>query len=210
MTDEPGLIMNEQKSNALLARGAWTVAHVERLEHLCAVSPKRQGPIDLSGVTALDTVGAWLFEKLARGGAAGTSESVFVGASASYASLLREVHELNRAGLTEGRQEHPLIDRLKKIAQDLVADSAAFLRMLGAVSIALGRVLRQPRAFRLTSTVYQLGRVGWQAIPIMALITFLIGAIIAQQGIFHFRKFGADSSMWWIWLAFWCCAKSGC
>lgn len=66
MTDEPGLIMNEQKSNALLARGAWTVAHVERLEHLCAVSPKRQGPIDLSGVTALDTVGAWLFEKLAR------------------------------------------------------------------------------------------------------------------------------------------------
>jgi phospholipid/cholesterol/gamma-HCH transport system permease protein len=40
---------------------------------------------------------------------------------------------------------------------------------------------------------YQLYRVGWQAIPIVVLITFLIGAIIAQQGIFHFRKFGADS-----------------
>lgn len=65
--------------------------------------------------------------------------------------------------------------------------------MLGAVSVALGGVLRQPKSFRLTSTVYQLGRVGWQAIPIMALITFLIGAIIAQQGIFHFRKFGAES-----------------
>jgi phospholipid/cholesterol/gamma-HCH transport system permease protein len=38
----------------------------------------------------------------------------------------------------------------------------------------------------------QLYRVGWQAIPIVVLITFLIGAIIAQQGIFHFRKFGAD------------------
>jgi phospholipid/cholesterol/gamma-HCH transport system permease protein len=65
--------------------------------------------------------------------------------------------------------------------------------MLGAISLALGGVLRRPGSFRLTSTVYQLGRVGWQAIPIMALITFLIGAIIAQQGIFHFRKFGADS-----------------
>ena len=65
--------------------------------------------------------------------------------------------------------------------------------MLGAISIAVGSVLRQPRSFRLTSTVYQMGRVGWQAIPIMALITFLIGAIIAQQGIFHFRKLGADS-----------------
>jgi phospholipid/cholesterol/gamma-HCH transport system permease protein len=35
--------------------------------------------------------------------------------------------------------------------------------------------------------------VGWQAIPIIFLITFLIGCIIAQQGIFHFRKFGADA-----------------
>ena len=53
--------------------------------------------------------------------------------------------------------------------------------------------MRRPRSLRLTSLVYQLYRVGWQAIPIVVLITFLIGAIIAQQGIFHFRKFGADS-----------------
>ncbi len=35
-------------------------------------------------------------------------------------------------------------------------------------------------------------QVCWRAVPIMVLITFLIGCIIAQQGIFHFRKFGAD------------------
>jgi len=40
--------------------------------------------------------------------------------------------------------------------------------------------------------VHQLDRVGWQAVPIVALITLLIGGIIAQQGFFHFRKFGAD------------------
>ena len=65
--------------------------------------------------------------------------------------------------------------------------------MLGALFLALFGVLRRPRSLRLTSLVYQLYRVGWQAIPIMVLITFLIGAIIAQQGFFHFRKFGADS-----------------
>ena len=68
-----------------------------------------------------------------------------------------------------------------------------FLQMLGALCVALLGVLRRPRSLRLTSLIYQLYRVGWQAIPIMVLITFLIGAIIAQQGIFHFRKFGADS-----------------
>jgi phospholipid/cholesterol/gamma-HCH transport system permease protein len=40
--------------------------------------------------------------------------------------------------------------------------------------------------------IYHLDRVGWRAVPIVLLITFLIGCIIAQQGLFHFRKFGAD------------------
>jgi phospholipid/cholesterol/gamma-HCH transport system permease protein len=40
--------------------------------------------------------------------------------------------------------------------------------------------------------VHHLDRVAWQAVPIVLLITFLIGGIIAQQGFFHFRKFGAD------------------
>jgi phospholipid/cholesterol/gamma-HCH transport system permease protein len=40
--------------------------------------------------------------------------------------------------------------------------------------------------------VNHLERVGWLAVPIIVLITFLIGSILAQQGIFHFRKFGAD------------------
>ena len=72
-------------------------------------------------------------------------------------------------------------------------DVTAFLQMLGSLCIAILGVLRRPRSLRLTSLTYQLYRVGWQAIPIVVLITFLIGAIIAQQGIFHFRKFGADS-----------------
>jgi phospholipid/cholesterol/gamma-HCH transport system permease protein len=65
--------------------------------------------------------------------------------------------------------------------------------MLGALFIAVIGVLRRPRSLRLTSLVYQLYRIGWQAIPIVVLITFLIGAIIAQQGFFHFRRFGAES-----------------
>ena len=49
-----------------------------------------------------------------------------------------------------------------------------------------------PRRFRWTSIVHQLDRVGVRSVPIIVLITLLIGAIIAQQGFFHFRQFGAD------------------
>jgi phospholipid/cholesterol/gamma-HCH transport system permease protein len=64
--------------------------------------------------------------------------------------------------------------------------------MLGALAVALLRVVAKPRNFRFTSLVHQLDNVGWRAVPIILLITFLIGCIIAQQGIFHFGKFGAD------------------
>jgi len=194
VTEMPSLIATEHGPCALAAQGPWTLAHVELMERLCDDAPRgRSGPIDVSGVTALDTVGAWLFEKLARRGPAGAPEPAFVGASAAYSGLLREVHELNRGGQGGARRQQSWMDALARMARDLGNDSLAFLHMLGAVSAALLGVLRHPSSFRLTSTVYQLGRVGWQAIPIMALITFLIGAIIAQQGIFHFRKFGADS-----------------
>src|SRR6202007_2134522 len=49
-----------------------------------------------------------------------------------------------------------------------------------------------PGSLRLTSLVNQIDRVGWRAVPIILMITFLIGGILAQQGLFHFRQFGAD------------------
>jgi len=194
LSDQPNLTVTGDGAGALLARGAWTVANVELLERLCDDAAREKiGPIDLSHVTALDTVGAWLFEKLVRRNATQSSETRLVGVPDSYAGLLAEVRQLNRREPSGKRNEDSFVNYLARHARDLGADGIAFLHMLGAVSIALLDVLRRPRSFRLTSTVYQLGRVGWQAIPIMALITFLIGAIIAQQGIFHFRKFGAES-----------------
>ncbi len=64
--------------------------------------------------------------------------------------------------------------------------------MFGAVMVAAGRAIVRPRFSRLTSIVHHLDRVGWQAIGIILLITFLIGCIVAQQGIFNFRRFGAE------------------
>jgi phospholipid/cholesterol/gamma-HCH transport system permease protein len=194
LSEVPSLTAADHGPCTLQARGAWTVSHVELLERLCGDASRRKaGPIDLSGVTALDTVGAWLFEKLARGAPSGEAQPAFVGVPAAYSGLLGEVHQLNRAQTDAARPQRLLLDRLVPLGRDLASDGVAFLHMLGAVSLSLLGVLRRPASFRLTSMVYQLGRVGWQAIPIMALITFLIGAIIAQQGIFHFRKFGAES-----------------
>src|SRR5262249_26859767 len=71
-------------------------------------------------------------------------------------------------------------------------DIVAVIGMIGALTAALGRAIAHPSTFRFTSMVHQMDRVAWRAVPIVLLITFLIGGILAQQGLFHFRQFGAD------------------
>src|SRR5262249_54279860 len=80
---------------------------------------------------------------------------------------------------------------LAQIGRSVAGVSETFIGlidMLGAVLAASARVFVNPRGFRLTSTVHHLEQVCWRAV----LIILLIGCIISQQGIFHFRRFGAD------------------
>lgn len=202
MGSEPVLnVANEGGTLDLHPGGSWTATHASALEHLCEViAPKlgRAGAIrvDLTDVGELDTLGAWLLEKMGRRNLPVDSPVNVIGVSDRYAGLIAEVNRVNRRKPAGERPANPVIVRLEQLgryAAGITDDVAIFLQMLGALGVALFGVLRRPRSLRLTSLAYQVYRVGWQAIPIILLITFLIGAIIAQQGIFHFRKFGAES-----------------
>ena len=181
--------------------GSWTAANAATLEQLsAAIAPQLDRAavvrVDMAGVRELDTLGAWLLEKMSRQASAAGHPADIVGIADRYVGLIEEVRQVNRRTPASVPARNPIATKLGDIGRGTVGaseDIAAFLQMLGALCVAIVGVLRRPRSLRLTSLTYQLYRVGWQAIPIVVLITFLIGAIIAQQGIFHFRKFGADS-----------------
>jgi phospholipid/cholesterol/gamma-HCH transport system permease protein len=162
-------------------------------------APLAAGPqavrIDLARIAELDTFGAWLLERLRRTCRLRIQETRFVDVPDRYRGLLDEVADVNLRGSAASRRGNGLLAGLQQIGSALAAtreDAAHFAAVLGALAAAAFRALRHPRTFRLTSAVYQLDRVGWQATGIILLITFLIGCIIAQQGFFHFRRFGAD------------------
>jgi phospholipid/cholesterol/gamma-HCH transport system permease protein len=181
--------------------GAWTAANAATLEVLSSsiageLDTARAVKLDMTGVRELDTLGAWLLEKISRRAAASGHPAAVVGVADNYAGLIEELHHVNRRNPVSPPALNPVVVKLNDIGRNTVGareDIDAFLQMLGSLFLALIGLLRRPKSLRLTSLVYQLYRVGFQAIPIMVLITFLIGAIIAQQGFFHFRKFGADS-----------------
>jgi phospholipid/cholesterol/gamma-HCH transport system permease protein len=182
----------------LAASGSWTAVNARELERLlngAQANEARGLSLDMREVRALDTYGAWLVERLVRDWQARNRDAEITGLPERYHSLLAGLHYANREAVPTSRWENPLISTLAGLGRR-VAEAGfgltPFLNMLGALGAVTARALLRPRIFRFTSFVHHLDRVGLQAVPIILLITFLIGGIIAQQGIFHFRKFGAD------------------
>ena len=150
----------------------------------------------MADVRELDTLGAWLLEKMSRRALDAGHPATIVGVASRYTGLIEDVRQVNRRKPVGRASSNPVLAQLEALGRSTFSaaeDLSVFLQMLGALGSASFGVLRRPHSLRLKSLVYHLHQVGWQAIPIIALVTFLIGAIIAQQGIFHFRKFGAES-----------------
>jgi phospholipid/cholesterol/gamma-HCH transport system permease protein len=202
MNSEPLLnVVSRGQHLELSASGSWTAVHSDALEHLvdrfrASDSGAQMVAIDMAGVQELDTLGAWLLESLARGRSVAGGNIQFRGLPTRFQGLFDKIGQLNRRPRAQVAMPNRIVAALQSVGRETVGfknDLIIFLDMLGSLGIALISVLARPFRFRLTSTVHHLNRVGWQAVPIMLLITFLIGSIIAQQGFFHFRKFGADA-----------------
>ncbi len=184
----------------LSAAGAWTAVQAEELERLADRLASQDFTaksvvIDMHAVSEFDTFGAWVLERIIRANAKHGREAEVTGLAERYRGLTDDMHHVNLRPAAEHKEHNgllPAFETLGRAIEAVLRDLAVLLEMFGEVGSALMRVILHPSRIRLTSIVYQLDRVGLQAVPIIALITFLIGAIIAQQGIFHFRKFGAE------------------
>ncbi|WP_029002431.1 ABC transporter permease [Azorhizobium doebereinerae] len=177
--------------------GAWTSEFADDLEQ--AVN-RQAAPhdhvsdveIDVSNVQKMDTFGALLLERLRRIWQGQGVEPTIVGLNPSYTVLLEEMTRTGREPPPPERVPAGVFERIGREMVNISDDAIAMLNFIGAVVAAMARTLARPRSFRFTSMVNQIDRVGFRAVPIIVLITFLIGCIIAQQGIFNFRRFGAD------------------
>ncbi|MDO8874733.1 MAG: ABC transporter permease [Pseudolabrys sp.] len=184
----------------LSGRGAWLAVAAHDLEATIESLIKKYPSvktvaIDMSQVERLDTFGAWLLERLVRAFTRDGSKAEVTGLKDDYRALTEEVRKVKLEDIPPRTHGQTLAYALNAIGENIAAigqSFAAMVNMLGALVVALVRVLSRPRSFRLTSMIHQLDNVAWRAVPIVLLITFLIGCIIAQQGLFHFRKFGAD------------------
>ncbi|WP_313349017.1 ABC transporter permease [Paracoccus sp. (in: a-proteobacteria)] len=145
--------------------------------------------LELSGLKRLDTAAAWYLIRREREGAG------LEGLTAAHARLLDNVRQALPQPDTEtaGRAGWRLM--LEQTGRRVVA-AVVFLReiaeYLGRFLAALVRGIRHPRDFRFTSLIWHCHETGLRAVPIVALMSFLIGVVLAFQGAAQLKQFGAE------------------
>lgn len=146
--------------------------------------------IDLSGIERIDTVGAWIVTRTAR------AHDAEISGASEEAQRLLEALAADKSEYRVHRDRRPAWMRmLEQIGTASVAIWNEFMGIIGffgAMIVALITQLRARRRLRWNAIVTRFQTVGVDALPIIGLMSFLIGIVIAQQGAVQLKQFGLE------------------
>jgi phospholipid/cholesterol/gamma-HCH transport system permease protein len=185
----------------LAPAGAWTGEKAAALDHRLAAldgAGCRRARLDLAGVEAIDTVGVWLLSRTGQRLKGRGLAVEFANIPPEFRPLVERVveHAVVRAGPPR-RHGHivPFLERFGAATVGAVGQAYRLFGFYGLVVVGFGRVLLHPSRLRLTATIRHVEETGLDALPIVGLISLLVGLVLAYQGVDQLRPFGAEIYM---------------
>ena len=180
------------------AAGRWDVMSIGALDsRLRGLKPSAGKPvrIDLADVETLDTAGAWVLYRTVKNLRAAGLDVAIANARPDHQGLIEQMAANDRPCEIEPPRVNPflgVVARVGATAVDVCEETVELLGFCGAIFAALGRCAVRPARLRFTSLVFHLEQVGFNALPIVGLISFLIGVVLAFQGASQLERFGAQ------------------
>ncbi len=176
--------------------GDWTLPRHGRLKQLLSQTSVPEGEVQLRNISALDTAGATLLARwlgLERLEAVIDSELELQPERRALLETL--IRAMQREAPPLPQQPSALIQVLELLGEQTVYLARHFWQLSGFVGLVLqtlAAVLPRPSRWRLTALVNQIHQTGLNAVPIVALLTFLVGAVVAFLGATVLGEFGAE------------------
>ena len=191
--------IDQATPGTLTLSGAWTGREIGGISaQLEAVNGTGQPKLllDGAGIEGLDTAGAWLLQKLLIRLRTESTDVELRGLPPAFANLFDAVgqHLGHLAEDTEIPVEAP-DTRLVSVGRHAAAafeQGLAMLSFVGEYSIAFAGSLAHPERFRWRPILYNIRSAGFDALPIVGLLSFLLGIVVAYQGADQLRQYGAN------------------
>ena len=183
-------------STLLALHGNWQVESAAALDRaLAELGPVAPGAFrfDLADIERLDTVGAFLLLQAAR-----SLDASLENVPPRFRTLLEHVEEAAAAkGILQRRRNRHFyvaewLDHLGTQIFRIVATATDLLSFFGRTIVTAARVVAHPTRVRGVALMSQLQHNGWAALPIVGMLNFLIGVVIAYQGSGQLAQFGAQ------------------
>lgn len=168
------------------AGGAWTVERAGRLDELVSglrVDGMTSARLDVSGLTALDTAGAWILRRTLQFFETQGVEGSVVGLDEAYDPLLKIVRDADEQP-HEPLREDPhfvlgLLERLGRATVEIGIEAKILVNFFGVTIVTLMSALVRPSRLRPIALIHQMEQTGLNAIPIVCILNFLIGLVLA-------------------------------
>lgn len=200
---EPDLaVFRDGEALVLACSGAWRTRSLARVERAIAklklanlARGAKAARIDLTAVTHLDTAGVLFVLKLEAGLSAASLAHEIVGAHGEQERLIAAVRAEACRPAPEPKPAPSLIaivERCGRAAFRVAGDAALLLNFLGQTIVILGLSCLRPWRIRWRAVIRHMETTGLNALPIVGLISFLIGLVLAYQGAAQLAQFGAQ------------------
>jgi len=174
------------------ASGDWTLAYAPKLADLVADLKRKAGAgtrVDAGALGRVDTAGAGLLLDLA-------GKAEIRGLDDNRRALFDAVAKAQAAPAAAApRRGNALVSVLARTgaaAEQIARDGYQLLGFIGLVLATLARCVIDPRRWRVTSLAFHLEQTGLDAVPIVVLLNFLVGAVVAFLGATVLKDFGAS------------------
>jgi phospholipid/cholesterol/gamma-HCH transport system permease protein len=180
--------------------GFWTthrIGVVDETMRTIETRPVKMLTVDLSSMRGFDTAGAWLLHRTICALKAKGTQVKFIGRDDRHKILLDAVANTPLSGGPKVRSagESIFASAFATLGENMFAfwdDIFRSMHILGATIQGAQMKIGRSHGVSPAAIVHQLDRMGVGAFPVVILMSFIIGAIIAQQGAFQLRYFGAE------------------
>jgi len=175
--------------------GFWTLDHLDELQRcLSRVSwPERSVRISLAEIGAMDTAGAWTLQRKVRELKAAGREVTLEDSNERTRSLMAALSRLGPLSSdTLLRPQPGFVEAVGRLALRHWREYIEYLAFLGTLTSAFFRILIEPGRARWRMLFHFVETAGARGLPIVGLLSFLLGVVIAYQGGVQLRQYGAN------------------
>jgi len=170
--------------------GQWTLEHADGISQALGSAPRDVASIDANDVERLDSLGVLQLLRFSRRRGFDFDRIDFRDEHRNLVSAIEDVAD----DRPKKKREYGIAAALARLGY-AVSNNAGEVRALvgffGETLLKLARTFKEPSRFRPTATVHHMEQVGLDAVPLVALLSYLVGAVIAFLGSNILRDFGA-------------------